>query len=84
VHIVETPYLPQAWHGHEVAITLVLLLLPGGVFLLGFSEAVNVAIPLVAAFLALNAVIIAAGVAEVITAPGAFATWVDALTTAAG
>ena len=32
----------------------------------------------------LNAVIIAAGVAEVITTPGAFATWVDALTTGGG
>jgi hypothetical protein len=79
VHIVENPYLPQAWHGHEVAITLVLLLLLGGVFLLGFREAVTVAIPLVALFLALNAAIIAVGVAEVITTPGAFATWTDAL-----
>jgi hypothetical protein len=80
VHIVENPYLPQAWHGHEVAITLVLLLLLGAVFLLGFSEAVNVAIPLVAVFLSLNAVIIIAGLIEVATTPGALTTWADALT----
>src|SRR3712207_1742767 len=76
VHIVDNPYLPQALHGHEVAITLVLLLLLGAVFLLGFSEAVSVAIPLVAAFLVLNAAVIAVGVVEVATTPGAFTTWV--------
>jgi amino acid transporter len=84
VHIVENPYLPQAWHGHEVAITLILLLLLGAVFLLGFSEAVKVAIPLVAVFLALNAVIIIVGLVEVFTTPGALATWGDALTDGGG
>ncbi len=84
VHIVENPYLPQAWHGHEVAITLVLLLLLGAVFLLGFSEAVTVAIPLVVVFLGLNAAIIAVGVVEVITTPGAFSTWSAALTGGGG
>jgi hypothetical protein len=80
VHIVENPYLPQVMHGHEVGLTVALLLVLGGVFLLGFSEAVTVAIPLVAVFLTLNAVIIAVGMAEVVTTPGAWSAWTDRLT----
>ncbi|MBT2482070.1 amino acid transporter [Streptomyces sp. ISL-94] len=79
VHVVENPFFPQALHGHEVALTVALLLVLGGVFLLGFSEAVKVAIPLVAVFLALNAVVIAVGVAEVLSSPSAFSAWTDAL-----
>ncbi|HZG04088.1 MAG TPA: amino acid transporter [Streptomyces sp.] len=84
VHIVENPYLPHVLHGHEVAITVGLLLVLGGVFLLGFSEAVGVAIPLVAVFLALNAVTIAVGVAHVVTTPEAWSAWTGALADGGG
>jgi hypothetical protein len=84
VHIVENPFFPSVLHGHEVAITVVLLLLLGGVFLLGFSEAVTVAIPLVAVFLTLNAVIIGTGLFDVVTTTGAFSTWTGALTEGGG
>ncbi|MFJ6392675.1 amino acid transporter [Streptomyces sp. NPDC091972] len=79
VHVVENPFFPHALHGHEVALTVGLLLILGGVFLLGFSEAVMVAIPLVAVFLLLNAVIIGVGLAEVFTTPGALSAWTDRL-----
>lgn len=79
VHVVENPFFPSALHGHEVALTVALLLVLGGVFLLGFSEAVSVAIPLVAVFLALNAVVIAVGLVHVFTTDGALAAWTDAL-----
>ncbi|MET9468461.1 amino acid transporter [Streptomyces sp. NPDC006544] len=79
VHVVENPFFPQALHGHEVALTVVLLLILGGVFLLGFSEAVKVAIPLVAVFLALNAVVIGVAVADVVSTPAAVTAWTDAL-----
>ena len=62
VHMLENPYLPPFLEGQAVLLTVVLLLILGGVFLLGFSEAVAVAIPLVAIFLLLNAVIIGAGI----------------------
>ncbi|MEU4420282.1 amino acid transporter [Actinoplanes sp. NPDC024001] len=84
VHMVENPYLPGFLHGHEVALTVALLLVLGGVFLLGFSEAVSVAIPLVAVFLALNALIIGAGFAEIAADPSAWSTWTAALTDLGG
>jgi hypothetical protein len=80
VHMSENPYLPRFLHGHNVPITIVLLLILGFVFLLGFSEAVGVAIPLVAVFLALNAVVTVVGLVEVFTTPGAMAAWTHALT----
>src|SRR6187399_3233126 len=48
VHLIENPLAPASLHGRAVAITVVLLLILGGVFLLGFTEAIGVAIPLVA------------------------------------
>jgi hypothetical protein len=79
VHMAENPYLPGFLHGHAVPITIVLLLILGFVFLLGFSEAVQVAIPLVVVFLALNAVIVVVGLVDVFTTAGALSAWVDAL-----
>ncbi|WP_369174984.1 amino acid transporter [Streptomyces sp. R28] len=84
VHVVENPFFPSVLHGHEVALTVALLLILGGVFLLGFSEAVKVAIPLVAVFLALNAVVIGVGVAHVLTDPDAWSAWTGSLTDLGG
>ena len=84
VHILENPVFPEALHGHAVAITVTLLLLLGGVFLLGFSEAVGVAIPLVAVFLCLNAAVVVVGMVEVVSTPGALSAWGDALTSGGG
>ena len=72
VHMSENPYLPGFLHGHAVLITIVLLLILGFVFLLGFSEAVRVAIPLVVVFLVLNAVVTVVGLVDVVhRSPGA-------------
>jgi amino acid transporter len=84
VHLLENPYLPGLLHGHAVLITVVLLLILGGVFLLGFSEAVSVAVPLVAVFLGLNAVIVVVGLIKVFTTGGALSTWTDALNSGGG
>ncbi|MFC7242020.1 amino acid transporter [Catellatospora aurea] len=84
VHLLENPLAPHFLEGHAVTITVVLLLILGGVFLLGFSEAVGVAIPLVAVFLGLNAIIAGYGLVEVFTTPGAWSGWTDALTSGGG
>src|SRR4051794_23084083 len=75
VHLLENPYAPGFLAGHAVGVTIALLLILGGVFLLGFSEAVVVAIPLVAVFLALNAVIVAVGLSEVFATPQLVSAW---------
>lgn len=84
VHMLENPYLPPFLEGQAVPITVVLLLILGGVFLLGFSEAVAVAIPLVGVFLLLNAVIIVTGIYDAVTQPGALSSWTAALTSSGG
>ena len=75
VHLVENPLMPEALRGQAVAITIVLLLVLGGVFLLGFTEAVNVAIPLVAVFLGLNAIVIVTGLVDLAADPVAVDDW---------
>ena len=84
VHMLENPFLHDALEGKAVLITVVLLLILGGVFLLGFSEAVVVAIPLVAVFLLLNAVVISAGVAQIISDPSALESWTGLLSSRGG
>ena len=83
-HLVENPFTPDAVSNHAVLITVALLALLGGVFLAGFSEAVTVAIPLVAAFLLLNAVVILVGLVHVVSDPGALSDWSDGLTELGG
>lgn len=86
VHLLENPYLPDALHGPlvPVVVTVVLLLILGGVFLLGFREAVVVAIPLVAVFLVLNAVIVVVAVVRIVGDPGIVSDWTAALTETGG
>jgi hypothetical protein len=84
VHMAENPYLPHSFGDHAVLITVILLLILGFVFLLGFSEAVGVAIPLVAVFLVLNAVVTVVGLVEVFTTAGAFHAWWHGVTSSPG
>jgi len=79
VHLLENPIIPQGLDWLQVPVTVTLLLILGGVFLLGFTEAVNVAIPLVTLFLALNAVVIGEGILQLFQHPEVFADWQAAL-----
>jgi xanthosine utilization system XapX-like protein len=84
VHLLENPYRPSFLAGHAVAITVVLLLILGGVFLLGFREAVVVAIPLVAVFLLLNATVVVVGLYHAFTVAGVLPGWTSALASRGG
>ena len=79
-HLVENPHLEPFLAGHQVAITLLLLALLGGVFLRGFTEAINVAVALVAIYLGLNIVVITVAFQHVIAAPNLWSDWTAALT----
>jgi hypothetical protein len=79
-HLVENPHLEPFLAGHQVVITLVLLALLGGVFLRGFTEAIGVAVALVALYLGLNVVVIADGIAQVLAQPALWTDWRVALT----
>lgn len=79
VHLLENPLVPDTFREQNVPITVALLLVLGGVFLLGFTEAVAVALPLVIAFLALNALTIGVGLFSIVTDPTPAMQWVSAL-----
>jgi hypothetical protein len=79
-HLVENPHVPTALHGHELVITLGLLALLGAVFLKGFTEAIGLAVGVVAIYLALNAVVVVDGLWHVVTAPSLATDWWGALT----
>jgi amino acid transporter len=84
VHLLENPFVPDAFRGQQVLVTVILLLVLGGVFLLGFNEAVNVAIPLVVLFLALNAVVIAVAIDAIVLDPSTLDDWLQRLTASSG
>ena len=77
-HFVENPYVPHSFD-HPVAITVILLLILGGVFLAGFNEAVTIAIPLVAVFMLLNAVVVVVGFLQMLADPAVPGDWLGRL-----
>jgi hypothetical protein len=83
-HAIENPHVPAALHGHPVLLTLALLALLGGIFLKGFSEAIGLAVALVAVYLALNVVVVGAGLWTVAAGPHLVTGWEQALVTQHG
>ena len=75
-HIVENPLAPD-WLHRPIAITLLLLAGLAAIFLKGFREAVGLAVPIVAVYLVLNAVILGWAVLHLATHPREFSDWSD-------
>lgn len=64
-HAVENPFAPAWFEGNEVVLTLVFIALLAAVFLRGFTEAISIAVVLVAVFLVLNAIVIVVSIARI-------------------
>src|SRR6185436_1879886 len=64
-HVIENPFFPE-WLHHKVGLTLVLLGLLAGIFLMGFREAIGIAVLLVATYLGLNLVVVSVSLYELI------------------
>ena len=77
-HIIENPYVPEAFD-HPVLITLVLLAALGVIFLRGFREAIGLAVVIVAVYMAANFVVLAMAIYEVAIHPEVLPNWRDAL-----
>ena len=80
-HVLENPFAPGFVEDQAVLITLVLVALLGAVFLKGFTEAVGIAVALVAAYLALNLVVIVVALEHVVANPEVVTDWRNLLTT---
>ncbi|MEP7337678.1 MAG: amino acid transporter [Acidobacteriota bacterium] len=79
VHLVENPFTPHFFHGHEVAITLGLVAFLGAIFLKGFREAIGLAVVLVAIYLLLNLIVVCTGIYQVAIHPEAIPRWKETI-----
>jgi hypothetical protein len=83
-HLLENPFVPRLLDGRQVAVTLFLIALLGGVFLRGFTEAIGIAVGLVATYLALNLVVVAVALLHLTDNPQLVVDWRHLLTTGYG
>jgi hypothetical protein len=84
MHLIENPYLRESLHGQQIAITIALIGLLGGVFLKGFKEAVGIAVVLVIAYLSLNFIVVVVGIKQVMANPSTITNWQTAIFQAHG
>ena len=73
-HIIENPFVP-GWVNHPIAVTCLLLVMLGGIFLRGFREAIWLAVLLVALYLAVNVIVIGWELVNLIQHPSALRDW---------
>jgi hypothetical protein len=79
-HVLENPLVPGFLDGHQVAITLLLVALLGGIFLKGFTEAIGIAVGLVAVYLTLNFVVVTVALEHLVANPELVVDWRQLLT----
>jgi hypothetical protein len=79
-HIVENPLVHDTLQGFNhtavsIGLTLALVTFLSAVFLKGFKEAIGIAVVLVVAYLALNVIVIGAGLIHIAQNPSVFPNW---------
>ncbi|MEV0612792.1 amino acid transporter [Nonomuraea sp. NPDC050404] len=78
-HILHNPFVPHAWESWQVPVTLMLIAALGGVFLAGFSEAISIAVVLVAVYLLLNVIVVGTALLRVLAHPEQVTGWQNTL-----
>ncbi len=73
-HLIGNPVMPH-WADHQIIVTLLILAVLSAIFLKGFKEAIGIATVLVAAYLALNAVVVFAAFRQIVHQPGVMHGW---------
>jgi hypothetical protein len=77
-HFTQNPFTPD-WMKNQMTVTLVLLVVLGGIFLKGFKEAIGVAVVLVGVYLALNLVVTGEALYQVAQHADSIPRWRDAV-----
>ena len=77
-HLIHNPLIPH-WLDHQTLVTLFILAVLSGIFLKGFKEAVSIAVWLVGSYLLLNALVVGAGVMQIVHHPEVMHNWKLAL-----
>jgi hypothetical protein len=80
-HIVNNQMLNSILPFGQIWWTLILVLILGGIFLLGFREAINVSFALVTVYLILNAIVVTKATMVLFDNPQYFTNWTNALYT---
>jgi hypothetical protein len=83
-HVIDNPFVHNFVKDAQIPITLLFIALLGAVFLKGFSEAVGIAVVLVAAYIGLSLVVIAVGMQHVLQEPALIGEWLKTLTSKFG
>jgi hypothetical protein len=84
-HFIQNPFVNQYMGNGQVPVTLILVAILGAVFLMGFKEAIGIAVALVVVYLGLNVVVIGAAAARVLAnGPVLVENWWSALLTEHG
>ena len=73
-HLIENPLAPE-WLRHPVPVTVILLLVLGGIFLKGFGDAITLAVALVTVYLGLNIILVVNGIQAIVAHPEVLASW---------